>query len=355
MHTLYVAAHGTAVALGAYVTDLQDRLQTGTRRRQPLAERPTALEITSARGMIARFDGFERLAAAYLFGMPSTSANPGQTSVAAPATRLETALAVWEVQAHRTWPTVRMRQIWCGWPAYRHSLQRPPACDRGRSQKRPYRRRGDPQASAGLDASQVAWNRTAKRWAELTNPASRTDPSLVSAASEVRAAIAAIATNQTGWATPDQLSGHIDLPTVGQDPSSQHDRLSRHRLCRPRHRVDHPGLDRSRAHHRHESPRGSGTRDRAGRDALRRRHLDDASQIAANQLIPLPEPARRGLINLADEVIASTNRAVAATAHVDPSKLTRSMRSDHATYRGHSFESLQITRPQDPAPKGPRR
>ena len=29
MHTLYVAAHGTAVALGAYVTDLQDRLQTG--------------------------------------------------------------------------------------------------------------------------------------------------------------------------------------------------------------------------------------------------------------------------------------------------------------------------------------
>jgi hypothetical protein len=50
MHTLYVAAHGTAVALGAYVTDLQDRLQTRTRRRQPLAERPTALEITSARG-----------------------------------------------------------------------------------------------------------------------------------------------------------------------------------------------------------------------------------------------------------------------------------------------------------------
>jgi hypothetical protein len=61
MHTLYVAAHGTAVALGAYVTDLQGRLRTCTRRRQPLAERPTALEITSARGMIARFDAFERL------------------------------------------------------------------------------------------------------------------------------------------------------------------------------------------------------------------------------------------------------------------------------------------------------
>jgi hypothetical protein len=77
--------------------------------------------------------------------------------------------------------------------------------------------------------------------------------------------------------------------------------------------------------------------------------------IAANRLIPLTQPARRGLINLADEVIATTNRAVAAAAQVDRSNLTRSMRSDRATNRGRSFESLQITRPQNPAPKGPRR
>jgi hypothetical protein len=42
-------------------------------------------------------------------------------------------------------------------------------------------------------------------------------------------------------------------------------------------------------------------------------------QVAANQLIPLPEPARRGLINLADDVIATTNHAVAAAAQLDPS------------------------------------
>jgi hypothetical protein len=78
------------------------------------------------------------------------------------------------------------------------------------------------------------------------------------------------------------------------------------------------------------------------------------SQIAANRLIPLPEPARRGLINLADEVIATTNRAV-APAQVDPSNLTRSTRFDRATNRRRSSESLQITRPQNPAPKGPRR
>jgi hypothetical protein len=44
-------------------------------------------------------------------------------------------------------------------------------------------------------------------------------------------------------------------------------------------------------------------------------------------LIPLPEPARRGLINLADVVIATTKQAVAAGAQLDPSHVTRSTRS----------------------------
>ena len=105
MHLLYVAAHATTVALSGYVTDLQNRLEVGARRRQPLAERPTALEITEAQGMIARFDGFEQLAAAYLAGQPPTATNPAEVSAAAPAKRLETALGAWQVQAHRTLAT----------------------------------------------------------------------------------------------------------------------------------------------------------------------------------------------------------------------------------------------------------
>ena len=66
MHTLYVTAHATAVALGAYVTELQNQLEVGIRRRQPIVERPTTLEITEARGLIARFGGFEQLPAAYI-------------------------------------------------------------------------------------------------------------------------------------------------------------------------------------------------------------------------------------------------------------------------------------------------
>src|SRR5215217_546639 len=81
MHTLYVAAHGTVVALSAYTADLQGQVETARRRRQPVAERPTALEIRAAQGMIARFDGFEHLAAAaYLAGEPSSSMNPGKAA-----------------------------------------------------------------------------------------------------------------------------------------------------------------------------------------------------------------------------------------------------------------------------------
>jgi hypothetical protein len=65
-----------------------------------------------------------------------------------------------------------------------------------------------------LDADQVARSRLAKRWGELTSPASRTGPALVGTASEGRSAIAAAATKPTGWATPDQLASRVDLPTT---------------------------------------------------------------------------------------------------------------------------------------------
>jgi hypothetical protein len=213
MHTVYVAAHGTAVALSAHVTELQHRLAAAGRRRQPLAERPTALEITAAQDMIARFDGFEQLAGAYLFGLPATSANPDQVRRAAPATRLETALAAWEVQAHRSLANhpdpadlVRVARVQALITSTTGVLTEAAAA-KGHIDNDIMQR-----LAPALEAIQVAWSRAAKRWGELTNPASRTDPTLVGAASEVRAAIAAAATNPTGWATPDQLASRLDLP-----------------------------------------------------------------------------------------------------------------------------------------------
>jgi hypothetical protein len=79
-------------------------------------------------------------------------------------------------------------------------------------------------------------------------------------------------------------------------------------------------------------------------------------QVATNQLIPLPEPARRGLINLANDVIATTNHAVAAAAQLDPSDATRSSRSGRgAPHVRPSVEAVRRTKPHDPARGGPRR
>lgn len=65
-----------------------------------------------------------------------------------------------------------------------------------------------------LEDAQLAWSRSARRWAELTTPASRTDPALVEATSQLRVAIRAAVANQTGWATPEQIAGRIDLATA---------------------------------------------------------------------------------------------------------------------------------------------
>jgi hypothetical protein len=356
MHTLYVAAHGTAVALGAYVADLQHRRAAGERRRQPLADRPTALEITAAQDMIARFDGFEQLAGAYLFGLPATSAKPDQVREGAAATRLEAALAAWEVQAHRTLANnpdpadlVRVARVQALITSTTSVLTE--AATRNSHTNNAIMQRLAP----ALEANQAAWSRAAKRWGELTNPASRTDPALVAAASEIRAAIAAAATNPTGWATAEQIASRLDLPdAVKTLHLSMVVSVDIAYVVRDT-AAEHPGLT---APARIIGMRAQGEAEIAieqGETRYEGVTWTTRSQIAANQLVPLPEPARRGLINLADDVIATTNQAVAAAAHLHPRDVKGANGSGHEAHRGRSAETLQITRQHDPAPRGPGR
>jgi len=153
--------------------------------------------------MIARLSGFEQLAAAYVAGRAATSFNPDQVKAARPGARLATALAAWEVQAHRTLAAnpdpadlvrvARMQALITS----STSVLIEAAARKGHID-------GDllERLMPALEADHVAWSRLAKRWGELTSPASRTDPALVAAASEARAAIAATAANQNGWTTP---------------------------------------------------------------------------------------------------------------------------------------------------------
>jgi hypothetical protein len=355
MQTLYVAAHGTVVALRAYVADLQGQVETAKRRRQPIAERPTTLEITAAQGMIARFDGFEHLAAAaYLAGATPSSTNPAQA--ATPTKRLETALAAWEVQAHRSLAAspdpadlVRIARVQALITSTT-SILTEAAATKGHIDADMLQR-----LTPALEASQMAWNRMAKRWGELTSPASRTDPALVGAASEVRAAIAATATNQAGWATLDQLASRLDLPHIVK---TLHLNMvaSVEIACVVRDTAaDHPGLT---APARIIGMRSQGEAEIAieqGETRYEGVTWTTRRQRASNQLIPLPEPARRGLINLADDVLATTRQAVAAAAQLDPSDVTRSTRSGREAHLGRSAQSHQITHPHDPAPRGPGR
>jgi hypothetical protein len=356
MHTLYVAAHGTVVALGAYVGDLQRQLEIATRRRQPMAERPTKLEISEAQGIIARFAGFEELAATYMFGQLLASAEPSELAAAAHATRLRTALAAWDIQAHRTLAAspdpvdlVRVARVQALITSTTSVVAEAAATtgyiDRDLMQ----------QLAPRLEANQVAWNRLAKRWGEPTSPASRTDPALIAAVSEVRAAIAATATNQTGWATPDELARRVDLAnTVKTLHLSMIASVDIAHVARDT-AADHAGLT---APSRIVGMRAQGEAETAieqGETRYEGVTWTTSRQIAANQPIPLPEQARRGLINLTDDVIAATNQLVAAAAQLDPGRAARSVRSGPEARRGRSVEARQIARPHDPGARGPRR
>ena len=105
MHTLYVGAHGTAVALRDYANDLRDRLRVDTQRRRPVGLRPEAREIQAAEAMLSRFEVFEQLAAGYVSAHPVTASVLGEVYPNPPPSRLQSALTAWDIQAHRTLAT----------------------------------------------------------------------------------------------------------------------------------------------------------------------------------------------------------------------------------------------------------
>ena len=80
------------------------------------------------------------------------------------------------------------------------------------------------------------------------------------------------------------------------------------------------------------------------------------SQIAADQLVPLPEPARRGLVNTGRRRHRHHEpgcRRGYPSRPQQPHAISQ-VRSSDALADTHS-SPLQINRPENPAPKGPQR
>jgi hypothetical protein len=343
LHVLYLAAHATTVALTGYQRDLQHRLQVGARRRQPFVERPTVLEVESVGGMIARFDAIEQLAAGSLTARRRNAAEQPATGERRPAIRLEAALAAWEMQAHRTLANqpdpadlVRVARVQALIATTTVVVSEVAA------------RRGEIDAGVierltpALENAQLAWSRSARRWAELTTPASRTDPALVEAAGQLRAAIRTAVANQTGWATPDETAGRIDLPATAL--TLQRSLVASVELANVTRELaaDHPGLA---APARIIALRTQGEAEVAieqGETRFEGVSWVTPQQIAGNQVIPLPEPARRGLVNAATDVAAATNQAVAAAAHLSPAEQAPRVAADHARRVGRAAPEREI-------------
>src|SRR5215207_777200 len=102
MHTLYVAAHGTALAITEHTKDLHDQLQIDIRRRRPVAQRPSTHEIKAAQALSIRFGVFEQLVGGYVAVHPVGPAVLGEIRPIPPASRLQSVLASWDIQVHRT-------------------------------------------------------------------------------------------------------------------------------------------------------------------------------------------------------------------------------------------------------------
>ena len=292
--------------------------------------------------MIARFDAVEQLAAGFLAARRSNAADRPATGRRRPGVRLEAALAAWEIQTHRTLANqpdpadlvrvARAQALTTTTLVVSEAAARQAEIDAGVTDR----------LTPALENVQLAWSRSARRWAELTTAASRTDPALVEAASQLRAAIRAAVATKTGWATPDQMAGGIDLPAIAM---SLHRRMvDSVELAYITREIaaDHPGLA---APARIIAMRAQGEAEVAieqGETRFEGVRWVTPQQIAANQVVRLPEPARRGLVNVATEVAAATNHAVAAAAHLKPIEPAPRAAADGARRGGRAATDREI-------------
>jgi hypothetical protein len=292
--------------------------------------------------MIARFDAVEQLAAGSTAARRINAADQPATGRRRPAVRLAAALAAWEIQAHRTLANqpdpadlVRVARVQALIATTTGVVSEAAA------------RRGEIDAGVidrltpALENAQLAWSRSARRWSELTTPAGRTDPALVEAARQLRAAVGAAVANQTGWATPDEIAGRIDLPATVM--TLHRSLVAGVELAYVTREVaaDHSGLA---APARVIAMRAQGEAEVAIEQGETRFEgvWVTPQQIAANQLVPLPEPARRGLVNAATDVAAATNQAVAAAAHLKPTEHEPRAGGDRARRVGRAATDREI-------------
>lgn len=206
MHALYVGAHGVGSVVREHVRD--ERMALLGVRNQRLAR-----AVPRGKEAIARLAACEQLAGAYVIGR-YVQASQGEVVIPPDGVgRLREALAAWDIRAHRTLAssstpanlvvvartqaTVAMAALAVVRAGAVTGRIDADACSR---------------LSPAAEAAHASWVHTAGRWSELISPVNRrTDPDLLVASGELRAAMLEITHDRTSIARPEVMAGRVDL------------------------------------------------------------------------------------------------------------------------------------------------
>ena len=292
-----------------------------------------------------RLAAFEQLAGAYVGNRFASAAQGEKVRGPYGTERLQQALIGWDIQAHRTLaatPTAAnlllASRTQAGVATAAGAILYAGART-GHIDAHAYEHRLAPT----IDATQEAWTHVARRCAEMTSPASRTDLDLVHAAGELRAAVREVAHDKTTWAGPDVRAGRVDLGEAAQhfqqalstavdvacvigDIAAQDTNLT--------------GPARAMSH------RANADLDRA---ADRGERDDDVvwvtpGDVYANRTVTIPEPVRAGLVDATDTLVQTASTAMSAAACLD--RVTR----DRSSQSGQEPAAPRSRRHEEPMP-----
>lgn len=208
MHGLYITAHAVGVAVHQHGRD-RHRDASAAGRPLPLSARHSPYTDGPTSQWIQRLAVSERAAGSYLGGtFAQALAGEGSRPLDDPG-RLQRALTVWDIQAHRTLasaptPTnvllvTRTQGLIAG-----AGLVLVDAA--ARANLLPSPTTVDDRLLPAIHHAGRAWSNLASRWSDLKSPTARVDVDLVSAAAEVRAASRELTHDKTTMATLDEIS-----------------------------------------------------------------------------------------------------------------------------------------------------
>ena len=212
IHTVYVASHAVAVAVGAHIAD------TELLRRSRGGSLPAGESVAQPRAILARVASAERLAGTYLVGRWPAALTGEHREPAEPG-RLSLALAGWNLQAHRTLtanPTTGgllyiahvQHHIAISSHLVMAGAAAAGAIDRTRFHN---------GHQAALDAHEASWTRLGSLLHHLTAPAQRrVDTALLAAGHELRAAIRDLTHDGATPRSTTRIGHEIDLAAAAR-------------------------------------------------------------------------------------------------------------------------------------------